>query len=65
MTEETNSHTTETKPDDEVLKTLLDSNYPLLTKFRDACPGSFKHSQSLASMVDGVSIEVNLNVVGN
>jgi putative nucleotidyltransferase with HDIG domain len=60
MTEETNSQSTEVK-ENEVLKTLLDSNYPLLTRFRESCPGSFKHSQSLANMVEGVSLAIGLN----
>ena len=31
------------------LNHLLDSSYPLLQKFRELCPGSFKHSQALSS----------------
>lgn len=45
------------------LHELLDSSYPLLQKFRDACPGTYKHSQSLSSMVEGVSIALDLDVV--
>jgi len=41
---------------------LLDSSYPLLQKFREACPGTFKHSQALSAMVEGVSISLNLDV---
>lgn len=41
---------------------LLDSTYPLLKKFREICPGSFKHSQSLSSMVESVSMSLDLDV---
>ncbi len=47
--------------EDGVFKELLDSSYPLLKKFRDICPGSFKHSQALAGMVEGVSIALGLD----
>lgn len=43
------------------LKELLDSTYPLLQKFREACPGTFKHSQALASMVEGIALSLNLD----
>ena len=49
--------------DNGALKDLLDSSYPLLQKFREVCPGSFKHSQALAGMVEGVSIPLGLDVV--
>jgi len=41
---------------------LLDTTYPLLSKFRENCPGTYKHSQALASMVEGVSLALNLDV---
>jgi len=40
---------------------LLDSKYPLLQEFRDACPGTFKHSQSLMSMIEGISLALDLD----
>lgn len=40
---------------------LLDSKYPLLQEFRDLCPGTFKHSQALVSMIEGVSISLELD----
>ena len=61
MTEEINVQPTDEKKEDSIFKTLLDSNYPLLTKFRETCPGTFKHSQSLANLVEGVSLAVGLN----
>jgi putative nucleotidyltransferase with HDIG domain len=44
------------------LKLVLDSSYPLLKEFREACPGTFKHSQALMSMVEGISLALNLDV---
>lgn len=41
---------------------LLDSSYPLLKRFREECPGTYKHSQSLASMVEGMSLDLELDV---
>jgi len=41
---------------------LLDSKYHLLQKFRDTCPGTYKHSQALAGMVERVSVELDLDV---
>ena len=41
---------------------LLDSKYPLLQEFREKCPGTFKHSQSLVAMIEGVSLELGLDV---
>jgi hypothetical protein len=44
------------------LNHLLDSSYPLLQKFRETCPGSFKHSQALSSMIEGISLSLGLDV---
>lgn len=41
---------------------LLDTTYPLLSKFREAAPGTYKHSQTLAAMVEGVSLSLGLDV---
>lgn len=41
---------------------LLDTTYPLLSKFREQCPGTYKHSQALAGMVEGVSLSLGLDV---
>lgn len=40
---------------------LLDPKYPLLQEFRDTCPGTFKHSQSLMSMIEGVCLALDLD----
>jgi len=60
MTKEESSQLIEAE-DIELPKELLDSSYPLLQKFRDLCPGSFKHSQALAGMVEGVSIALGID----
>jgi hypothetical protein len=44
------------------LTPLLDATYPLLQKFRENCPGTFKHSQALVSMLEGISIALDLDV---
>ena len=44
------------------LSFLLDSSYPLLQKMRELCPGTFKHSQALSAMVEGVAISLGLDV---
>ena len=40
---------------------LLDPKYPLLQRYRDLCPGSFKHSQNLSSMVEGVALALEID----
>ncbi|RLI61319.1 MAG: hypothetical protein DRO67_08150 [Candidatus Asgardarchaeum californiense] len=45
-----------------VYSILLDSAYPLLKKFREECPGTYKHCQALASMVEGMSLDLELDV---
>ena len=41
---------------------LLDSSYPLLRRFRDTCPGTYKHSQAVSAMVESVSVILGLDV---
>lgn len=52
---------TEEKKEAHELVELLDANYPLLQKFREACPGSYKHAQALASMIEGVANTLGLD----
>ena len=59
MSEETQSNGVESS---DVLKEVLDPSYPLLQKFREMCPGSYKHSQNLSSMIEGIAIELKLDV---
>ena len=58
MTED-NSHKEEVK---EGFSLLLDSSYPLLQYLRERCPGTYKHSQGLASMIEGISLSLGLDV---
>jgi len=46
------------------LSFLLDSSYPLLKEFRDKCPGTFKHSQTVASMAEAVTSALGGDVLG-
>jgi len=48
--------------DDNKLNLVLDTTYPLLIKFREACPGTYKHSQALAAILEGISLSLNLDV---
>jgi putative nucleotidyltransferase with HDIG domain len=34
-----------------------------LHRFREACPGTYKHSQTVSSIIEGVSISLGLNVL--
>ena len=45
------------------LQALLDSTYPLLQKFREICPGTYKHSQAVSSIIEGVALSLGLNVL--
>jgi putative nucleotidyltransferase with HDIG domain len=60
MADENQSNGEKEKKDE--LLFLLDSSYPLLQRFREGCPGTFKHSQALSAMVEGVAISLNLDV---
>ena len=51
----------ETQNGGEKIIDVLDSNYPLLKKFRELCPGTFKHSQNLVGLLEGISIALNLD----
>jgi len=43
-------------------KKFLDISYPLLDKFREIAPGTFKHSQNVANMCETAALELNLNI---
>jgi len=62
MSEE-NLEKQEVKESQHELNFLLDTSYPLLKTFREACPGTYKHSQTLSAMVEGVSLDLGLDVV--
>ena len=52
----------EEKESKEGIHQLLDSTYPLLQRFREACPGTYKHCQSLSAMIESISIALSLDV---
>jgi len=47
--------------DIDVLKKYLDSDYPLLDKFKDAAPGTFRHSQNVADLAESVASDLGLD----
>ena len=42
-------------------KNLLDSKFPLLEKFRDVAPGSFRHSQNVSQLCESVAMDLELD----
>jgi putative nucleotidyltransferase with HDIG domain len=46
---------------EELLK-LIDSSYPLLQKLRELCPGTYKHSQAVSSMIESASVALGLDI---
>lgn len=45
------------------LQLLLDPSYPLLQRFRDKCPGTYHHSQTISGIVEGIALSLSLNVL--
>lgn len=43
------------------LTDILDPSYPLLRMLKDLCPGTFKHSQSVAAIVEAVCISIGID----
>lgn len=60
MTEETSQPLTNEEKEKNELSKFLDPDHPLLKAFRTKCPGTFKHSQSVASMVEGICLALDL-----
>jgi hypothetical protein len=50
----------ETRPDD--LKKYLDSDYPLLDRFKALAPGTFRHSQNVAALTEAIASDLGLDV---
>ena len=48
--------------DPKEIQVVLDSTYPLLQKFREVCPGTYKHSQAIVSIIEGVALALGLSV---
>jgi putative nucleotidyltransferase with HDIG domain len=40
---------------------LLDPSHPLLHEFKEKCPGTFKHCQAVADMVESVATELGID----
>jgi putative nucleotidyltransferase with HDIG domain len=49
--------------EDKELQILLEPTYPLLQEFRELCPGTFKHSQNMAGIIEGIALVLGLNVL--
>jgi putative nucleotidyltransferase with HDIG domain len=47
---------------EELYKKYLDSEYPLLDKFKTLAPGTFRHCQNVANMSESIASELNLNI---
>jgi len=45
------------------LKLLLEPTHPLLVKFKNICPGTYKHSQAVMAMIESVSLEIGLDTI--
>ena len=43
-------------------KDLLDIKTPLLEKFREIAPGTFRHSQNVSLLCESIAVELDLNV---
>lgn len=43
-------------------KTLLDTSFPLIDKFKEVAPGTFKHCQSVSLICESIAIELGMNV---
>lgn len=46
----------------DIYKKYLDPTFPLLEKYREIAPGSYKHSQNVANICESISIELDLDV---
>ena len=49
--------------DMEIMKDFLDTKFPLLEKFREVAPGTFKHSMNVRSLCESVALELNLDII--
>lgn len=44
------------------LKELVDVNHPLMEKFKEAAPGTFRHCQNVSSLCESISKELDLDL---
>jgi hypothetical protein len=47
---------------EERYKKFLDTDYPLLERFRQVAPGSFRHSQNVSSICESIAIDLDLDI---
>lgn len=40
---------------------VLDASYPLLSRFREKCPGTYSHGKNVASLLEALAVELGLN----
>lgn len=52
----------EKKDKQDILIDIIDSDYPLMKKFREAAPSSYKHGQTVANTTEIVGAELGLDV---
>ncbi|RLD07557.1 MAG: hypothetical protein DRI65_04450 [Chloroflexota bacterium] len=43
------------------VKSFIDSSYPLMERFKEVAPGTYRHCLNVAQMVDPISKELNLD----
>jgi putative nucleotidyltransferase with HDIG domain len=46
---------------DLILKELIDPKFPIMERFRAAAPGTYKHSQNVANLVESIALQLNLD----
>lgn len=51
----------EFQADGELLKKYLDSDYPLLQKFKAVAPGTYRHTQAVVGLVEAVASDLGLD----
>jgi putative nucleotidyltransferase with HDIG domain len=44
------------------VKSYIDSSLPMMEKFKDSAPGTYRHCQNIAQLVETIAKELNLNV---
>lgn len=61
-TDENVTMTSEDEEQSKKLAALLDTSHPLLQLLRERAPGTYKHSQALESIIEGLSAALDLDV---
>jgi cyclic-di-AMP phosphodiesterase PgpH len=45
-----------------ILKSIINNDYPLVSKFRELAPGTYKHSQNVMGFCESISSELSLDI---